>query len=62
MTKTTEYLTAREAAQRVGVTRAAVYARIDSGKLRQYHSYGRYILRTRDIEAWITERTTRRAA
>lgn len=59
---TGEFMTVAQARVRLNVTRAAVYARIDSGVLAAHILYGRTLVATEDIEAWITERTERKAA
>ena len=57
-----KFMTVAQARKRLNVIRAAVYARIDSGVLAAHIMYGMKLVATEDIEAWITERTERKAA
>ena len=45
-------LTVNEAAERLGITRAAVYIAIKDGRLRSEKKYGRVLVRERDVDSY----------
>lgn len=46
------YLTVREAAERIGVTEAAVYIAIKAARLRAARKYGRWLIRESDADRY----------
>lgn len=56
MTKPSEFLSVQDVARRVGVTTAAVYARIEQGRIPEHRILNRYAVSVADVNAWIAER------